>query len=117
MFSLSSFLCFHNFHELFYSQSDDFSSFSGTPTYYPPEFFTTGRYNGEELDFWGATLVLYMMIEGTNAFENKEEVVNKKLIVNRECSLLLRLFFYGALHKQRERRLNFYTVWDHHWLQ
>ena len=93
----------------------DFDELIGTELYYPPEFFTHKRYNGEDLDLWGAALVLYEMVEGVMAFETTEEIAHKKLVFRKESSAMFRFFIKLALHKNRKCRLNKRTIWDHKW--
>ena len=85
--------------------------------YYLPEFFTHKRYNGENLDIWGAALVLYEMVEGVMAFETTEEIIHKKPVFSKESSAQFKLFLDLALHKDPKCRLSYRTVWDHNWLQ
>ena len=79
-------------------------------SYYPPEYFNTKRYNGEQLDFWGANLVLHMMVDGNKAFRNPME---KKQVYCGDLSLQLRSYLDEALHKDRFERLNKRSVWNH----
>ena len=100
-----------------YLQAEYFTDLSGTKLCYPPEYFKTRRYRGEDLDFWGATLVLYMMVEGTIAFKTPEEIVNKQLTINSSSSLSYKTFIYQALHKEPTIRLNYNTIWNPVWLR
>ena len=83
--------------------------------FYPPEFFTHKRYNGEDLDIWRAALVLYEMVEGVMAFKTTEEIVEKKLVFCKESPVMFQFFLDLALHKNRKYRLNKKTVWRHNW--
>ena len=98
-------------------QADDFSSLSGTKLFYPPEYFIIRCYKGEDLDFWGATSVLYEMVEGTKAFRTTEEIKYKVLYFhNIYTSMSYKEFIRQALHKIRTYRLNFETIWHSTWL-
>ena len=100
-----------------YLQAGYFRDLSGTEVFYPPEYFTTGCYKGEDLDFWGASLVLYMMVEGTKAFKTPEEVVYKALNINNiSTSFPFRNFIYQALDKDPAYRLNYNTILNTVWL-
>ena len=81
--------------------------------YHSPEFFNTKRYNDEQLDFWGANLVLYMMVEGNKAFRNPMEIIKKKQVYCGDLPLQLRSYLDEALHKDRFERLNKRSVWNH----
>ena len=100
-----------------YLQAEYFRHLSGTKSFYPPEYFKTGCYKGEDLDFWGASLVLYMMVERTEAFQTPEEVVCKQLTINNNStSLSYKRFIYQALHKEPAVRLNYKAIWNTVWL-
>ena len=98
-------------------QSADFTVFSGTETCYPPEWFKNNRYKGEELDFWGAALVLYKIIEGIiDPFITADDIMHKPLPLNKSYTYSFKFFILGALDKHREMRIKFETVWDEHWM-
>ena len=100
-------------------QFADFTELSGTELCYPPEYFKTKCYNGEELDFWGAALVLYSIVECIcEPFETANDVMHKKLLLcNNKTSKHYKDFIQGALCKHRERRFNFETVWHQTWMR
>ena len=98
-------------------QPADFTRLSGTISCYPPEYFETKRYNGKELDFWGAALVLYEIVEGSSPFETADDIMNKPLSLRKSYSNSYKFFILGALDKKREKRFNFEMVWDHIWMR
>ena len=98
-------------------QCSDFDQFSGTKLYYPPEYFTHKRYSGEHLDFWGATLVLYEMVEGVRAFRFTDEITDDQPLFHKETSSLYKKFIDLALQKDRSNRLDIGTVWTQLWMK
>ena len=98
-------------------QADEFRFLSGTELFYPPEYFKFRCYKGEDLDFWSATLVLYTMVEGTQAFRTTGEIVFKQLYFHKTyTSMSYKEFIRQALHKIRTYRLNFDSIWHSTWL-
>ena len=98
-------------------QCSDFDQFSGTKLYYPPEYFTHKRYSGEHLDFWGASLVLYEMVEGVRAFRFTDEITDDQPLFHKETSSLYKKFIDEALEKDRSNRLDIGTVWSQLWMK
>ena len=101
----------------FIQQVHNYTEFSGTKNCYPPEYWTQGSYNGEQLDKWGAALVLYFISEGRIAFRNECEVVNKPVMFyNPNNSKMYHDLLSRLLTKDPAARLC-YNVTQHPWFQ
>ena len=94
----------------------EFDQLKGTKLFYPPEYFLHKRYTGEHLDFWGATLVLYEMVEDVMAFRFTDEIIDEQPPFHKDTSLLYKDFIDQALHKDRANRLDVTTVWTQPWI-
>ena len=63
-----------------FQQNKILTEFSGTKQWFPPEYFVHRRYLGEDVDLWGAGLLVNFCLEGTCPFNDEVEVVHKDLI-------------------------------------
>lgn len=96
-------------------QQSDYDMFAGTLSCYPPEYFINLRYNGAALDRWCCALVLYLLLEGSIAFCNREEILQKPLQINRPHSPECVNFLQMMLHKDPAKRLKAAEVLNHPW--
>ena len=70
------------------------------------------------MDFWGATLVLYEMVEGVRAFRFTDEITDDMFpLFHKETSSLYKKFIDEALQKDRSNRLDIGTVWSQLWMK
>ena len=53
--------------------------FSGTPEFYPPEFWRSGHYTHQGMNMWSSGLVLYILLVGTLPFSSVEEIASYRV--------------------------------------
>jgi proto-oncogene serine/threonine-protein kinase Pim-3 len=92
-----------------------YRDFSGTPEFYPPEWFERKIYHARSAATWSLGVLLYDMLCGEIPFKSKEKIIENNLhfkhrISDEACDLIKRM-----LQHDPDRRPNLNSIISHKW--
>jgi hypothetical protein len=95
-----------------------FSQFNGTIQYASPEIIRGEMYSAIAQEIWSLGILMYMLLcEGEHPFGDANNVVNKPLVINRQCSPECIDLLYRMLDKNPNHRININDVYNHPWFK
>jgi len=95
-----------------------FAQFNGTIQYASPEIIRGEMYSALAQEVWSMGILMYMLLcEGEHPFGDANNVVNKPLIINRQCSLECNDLLYRMLDKNPSNRITIDEVYNHPWFK
>lgn len=92
-----------------------YRDFSGTPEFYPPEWFQRKIYHARSAATWSLGVLLYDMLCGEIPFKSKEKIIENNLhfkhrVSDDACDLIKRM-----LNDDPDRRPNLNSIISHKW--
>ncbi|XP_047678100.1 serine/threonine-protein kinase PLK4-like isoform X4 [Tachysurus fulvidraco] len=93
-----------------------YTSYAGTPNYFPPEWISSCKYFGIPATVWGLGILLYFLVVGQMPFVDFNEIVTAQVpfisSLSDECNNLIA----WCLNKDPEMRPSFDEILSHNWL-
>ncbi|KAI5102116.1 serine/threonine-protein kinase pim-1-like isoform X3, partial [Silurus meridionalis] len=92
-----------------------YTSYSGTPGYWPPEWVLYKQYYGIPATVWSLGLLLCFLVCGNFPFNNNDEIVEGYLQLLPDLSDKCRDLITCCLEKDARHRPTFKNIQDHEW--
>uniref|UniRef100_A0A8V5H510 non-specific serine/threonine protein kinase n=1 Tax=Melopsittacus undulatus TaxID=13146 RepID=A0A8V5H510_MELUD len=93
-----------------------YTKFSGTPLYYPPEWFLYHCYHGRPAAIWSLGVLLYEMVCGVLPFRCCEDITSGQLFFKRQISVECQQLIRWCLNMKDWARPSLEDVFNHPWL-
>ncbi|KAM9515896.1 serine/threonine-protein kinase pim-1-like [Guaruba guarouba] len=94
-----------------------YTKFSGTPLYYPPEWFRDHCYLGRPAAIWSLGVLLYEMVCGVPPFRCRKDIIGGQLFFQRQVSVECQHLIRWCLSMRACDRPSLEDVFNHPWLQ
>ncbi|KAF6717626.1 Serine/threonine-protein kinase pim-2 [Oryzias melastigma] len=101
---------------VFLEPDKEYSSFSGTSVYGPPERFTQGRYKALPSEVWSLGILLYDMVHGDVPFQNDKAILEGKLHFKKDLSEDCVALILRCLSASPEERPTLKDILAHPWM-
>ncbi|KAF7704148.1 hypothetical protein HF521_021220 [Silurus meridionalis] len=96
-------------------KNEIYTSYSGTPGYWPPEWVLYKQYYGIPATVWSLGLLLCFLVCGNFPFNNNDEIVEGYLQLLPDLSDKCRDLITCCLEKDARHRPTFKNIQDHEW--
>lgn len=97
-------------------KSAPYRDFSGTPEFYPPEWFKKRYYYARSAATWSLGVLLFDMVCGEIPFKSKEKIMENKLTFKHHVSDEVKDLIKQLLHTNPEKRPTLDQVMKHPWM-
>ncbi|CBY34762.1 unnamed protein product [Oikopleura dioica] len=94
-----------------------YRDFSGTPEFYPPEWFTSKYYHARTAAVWSLGILLYDMLLGEIPFKSKEKIIENQLHFKHGISEEAHDLIQCLLQSDPEQRPQLEHILTHPWFQ
>ncbi|CAG5082941.1 Oidioi.mRNA.OKI2018_I69.PAR.g10241.t1.cds [Oikopleura dioica] len=94
-----------------------YRDFSGTPEFYPPEWFTSKYYHARTAAVWSLGILLYDMLLGEIPFKSKEKIIENQLHFKHSISDSALDLIRCLLQSDPEQRPPLEQILLHPWFQ
>jgi len=98
-------------------KSAPYRDFSGTPEFYPPEWFKKRYYYARSAATWSLGVLLFDMVCGEIPFKSKEKIMENKLSFKHHVSDEVKDLIKQLLHPNPEKRPTVEQILSHQWMQ
>eukprot|EP00088_Acartia_fossae_P070651 TRINITY_DN9530_c0_g1_i5.p1 TRINITY_DN9530_c0_g1~~TRINITY_DN9530_c0_g1_i5.p1 ORF type:complete len:395 (+),score=129.68 TRINITY_DN9530_c0_g1_i5:30-1187(+) len=95
----------------------EYTDFTGTRVYSPPELIQTSKYTANPYTVWSLGILLFDMVQGDIPFELDEEICAAKLKYRRFVSDSCRDLIESCLRYNPEERIKLEHILDHPWMR
>lgn len=92
-----------------------YRDFSGTPEFYPPEWFERKIYHARSAATWSLGVLLYDMLCGEIPFKSKEKIIENNLHFKHHVSDEARDLINRMLQHDADHRPNLNAILSHNW--
>jgi len=93
-----------------------YRDFSGTPEFYPPEWFNKRYYYARSAATWSLGVLLYDMVCGEIPFKSKEKIMENELTFKHDVSDEVKDLIHQLLNATPEQRPSIEQISKHPWM-
>jgi len=97
-------------------KEEAYTDFDGTRVYAPPEWLTTGSYQGGPATVWSLGVLLYDMVCGDIPWEKDAQILSSQLVFTRRVSPEVRDLISCCLTRSVQDRINISNILKHPWM-
>jgi len=97
-------------------KEEAYTDFDGTRVYAPPEWLTTGSYQGGPATVWSLGVLLYDMVCGDIPWEKDAQILSSQLVFTRRVSPEVRDLISCCLTRSVQDRINISNILKHPWI-
>jgi len=97
-------------------KEEAYTDFDGTRVYAPPEWLTTGSYQGGPATVWSLGVLLYDMVCGDIPWEKDAQILTSQLVFTRRVSPEVRDLITCCLTRSVQDRINISNILKHPWM-